>query len=529
VTNFANERTRASGRETETSCAKEQSYPHTQSTMGASLSSLAGSVGGGGNGGNGKKPAEKHVLCPPLFERDLKARSRLSKSSYDYLFAKPALRWLLGDYFESGLNSVLFFAPPLDPRISIKAKLGNGAAFASPPSAGGGAGAKADPNSAAGGYGNMAIRFQPLGAHEPSTFVDVKANPRVAGDVAVRACFFAPDTGLGVFAALPLSPGGGATGRKPELGVRFASPTLSAGSVVQPSTGEVSGLWVAGKLGDLTAGLQLRPNPSQPSAAFARALLDELSSGGSSKPAATSTPFLPTLSSSPSSAARWLRDRASFALAYTPGGDGPEAHTRAGQPTFCAGLEVVEGRALIVSFYQHQLAVRRVFNPFEGSDVVGISNPIDVGLRLVMPLLAEEGGGGGGSSSSSAGHIQLGAAWQPNKNLYCKARLGSDGVAAAVALKSWYQPSFSAAATAEWRFGGAGLRYGVVAQVENFGALRYERPTANMSAAAHGAALTQKHEATAAEQAMARRERALVPGDEAFGARNVEPASQVYL
>jgi hypothetical protein len=37
-------------------------------------------------------PQPKTVLVPPMFERDLKARSRMVKSSYDYLFAKPSLR-----------------------------------------------------------------------------------------------------------------------------------------------------------------------------------------------------------------------------------------------------------------------------------------------------------------------------------------------------------------------------------------------------------------------------------------------------
>jgi hypothetical protein len=43
--------------------------------------------------------APKTVLVPPLFERDLKARSRMVKSAYEYQFAKPALRWLFKDYF----------------------------------------------------------------------------------------------------------------------------------------------------------------------------------------------------------------------------------------------------------------------------------------------------------------------------------------------------------------------------------------------------------------------------------------------
>jgi len=49
----------------------------------------------------------KTVLVPPMFERDLKARSRMVKSSYDYLFAKPSLRWLFDDYMGQGLNTVL--------------------------------------------------------------------------------------------------------------------------------------------------------------------------------------------------------------------------------------------------------------------------------------------------------------------------------------------------------------------------------------------------------------------------------------
>jgi hypothetical protein len=511
--------------------------------MGVDLSKMAAAAGASGNGGK-KNAKPQTILCPPLFERDLKARSRLAKSSYDYLFAKPALRWLLGDYFDNGLNSVLFFAPPLDPRISVKAKLGNSAAVlfggAPPPPP------PPDASSPLGGYGNMAIRYQPLGPNEPSNFIDVKANPRVAGDVAVRACFFSPESGLGVFAAVPLS-NSSATGRKPELGVRYSSPTFAAGSVVQPGTGEVSGLWLAGKVGDVTAGLQLRPCHG-PSAAFGRAPLDFGSSvgggGGKAVGAPSSSPSCPSLNNA-SEVGRWLRERSSVAVAYSPGA-GPEAHTRAGQPTFCAALEVVEGRAFAISFYQHMAAIRRVFNPFEGSGVVGITNYVDVGLRLVMPLVDEGGaagggggGGGGGASSASsslssaaAPGLELGAAWQPNKNTYVKAKLTSTAVAAMAAFKSWYQPSLALAASAEWRFGpasaGGGVRFGLVGQVENFGALRYER-SREASAAAHGATLTQRHEATAAELALAAREKPLVPGDEAFGARNVEPASQGYM
>ena len=64
------------------------------------------------------------VLVPPLFERDHKGRSRLAKSSYDFLFCKPNLRWLFNDYLPIGAaKSILYFSPPEDPRISVTARL----------------------------------------------------------------------------------------------------------------------------------------------------------------------------------------------------------------------------------------------------------------------------------------------------------------------------------------------------------------------------------------------------------------------
>jgi hypothetical protein len=43
-------------------------------------------------------------------------------------FADVERRWLFGDYMGCGLNTVLLFAPAVDPRISVKAKLGEGEA-----------------------------------------------------------------------------------------------------------------------------------------------------------------------------------------------------------------------------------------------------------------------------------------------------------------------------------------------------------------------------------------------------------------
>ena len=62
------------------------------------------------------------VLVPPLFERDHRGRSRMANSSYDFLFAKPALKWLFHDYIDNDAHALLRLSPGEDPRVSITAR-----------------------------------------------------------------------------------------------------------------------------------------------------------------------------------------------------------------------------------------------------------------------------------------------------------------------------------------------------------------------------------------------------------------------
>jgi hypothetical protein len=72
---------------------------------------------------------------------------------------------------------------------------------------------------------------------------------------------------------------------------------------------------------------------------------------------------------------------------------------------------------------QHMAAVRQVFNPLEKDDVIGITNYIDVGIQLHVPLAAAAAAdgkaafGSSSSSSSSGGDdtqagLRLAASWQ---------------------------------------------------------------------------------------------------------------------
>jgi hypothetical protein len=93
---------------------------------------------------------------------------------------------------------------------------------------------------------------------------------------------------------------------------------------------------------------------------------------------------------------------------------------------------------------------------------VGITNYLDIGFRMASDLA-----GGRGSS------MQLGGAWQANKNVLVKARVGLEGAALTAVLKSWWQPSFTLAGAAAYDWAGGGLRIGVTAAVETFKNIRW--------------------------------------------------------
>ena len=50
----------------------------------------------------------------------------VAHSSYEFLFAKPAMGWLLNDYMNPGYRGWLHFRPAEDPRVSVSADLHGG-------------------------------------------------------------------------------------------------------------------------------------------------------------------------------------------------------------------------------------------------------------------------------------------------------------------------------------------------------------------------------------------------------------------
>lgn len=177
--------------------------------------------------------------------------------------------------------------------------------------------------------------------------------------------------------------------------------------------------------------------------------------------------------------------------------------TQHGKGSFCAALEVVEQRQLVVSFLHHNALQRQVRNPFEKKDVVAITNYLDLGLQMALDLQPGAGKAGAEDAVSdiapapteaAAATMRLAAAWQVNKNLLVKARMGMDAVAVSAALKSWWAPSFTVAAAVGWDMQRARPSGGLTFNVENTGNIRYERPPPGMKVV--GKRLVQRHEAS---------------------------------
>ncbi|KAJ0712497.1 hypothetical protein HanOQP8_Chr09g0335511 [Helianthus annuus] len=66
-----------------------------------------------------------------------------------------------------------------------------------------------------------------------------------------------------------------------------------------------------------------------------------------------------------------------YAIGYGIGSGSPLS------PSFNFGLEFAQNSKFIASFYQHVVVQRRVKNPLEENEVIGITNYIDFGFELL--------------------------------------------------------------------------------------------------------------------------------------------------
>ncbi|TYI20705.1 hypothetical protein E1A91_A07G247700v1 [Gossypium mustelinum] len=253
----------------------------------------------------------------------------------------------------------------------------------------------------------------------------------------MRSCTYFPRYGFGVFGILPLLLKKRVTAEDyGVMGLRYGSEWLSTGVTVMPFAIKDQlprSAWLVSKLGRLTFGVQYEPQyGSEDEMKYKNKL-------------------------------NW-----SCAIGYGVGSGCPLT------PSFTFGLELAKSSQFIASFYQHAVVQRRVKNPFEESEVVGITNYIDFGFELQTRMDDAKI-----SNNIPDSTIQLAASWQANKNFLLKGKLGPLSSSLAVAVKSWWKPSFTFSISANRDRISGTTAYGLGLRIENLREASYQRADPN--------------------------------------------------
>lgn len=368
------------------------------------------------------EPSPPMVLVPPLFDfPPLAARTRMLESSYNMLFGKLALRCLFEDYFEEAghFSTRIMLKPIDDPHVDLIATVAG----------------PLDHKPGEKIVGNAQFRWQ-SDVEDPHTFVDLL----VSNDdptLLMRSCAFYPKFGFGAFGIFPVLLKNRVSSKDYGfMGLRYGSSNLSVGATLMPFAlgDEVpKSAWLVSKMGRLTTGVQYESQFGSKNGAKYKNLEN------------------------------W-----SCAIGYGVGSGSPLS------PSFNFGLELAKSSQFIASFYQHVVVQRRVKNPLEEDEVVGITNYIDFGFELQTRVNDEKA-----PSSIQDSTFQVAASWQANKNFLVKGKVGPLSSSVALAFKSWWKPSFTfnVSATRDRVKGATAFGFGI--HVDNIREGSYQRADRN--------------------------------------------------
>ncbi|XP_004233331.1 uncharacterized protein [Solanum lycopersicum] len=369
------------------------------------------------------EPPPPIVLVPPLFDfPPLAARTRMLESSYNMLFGKLALRCLFEDYFEEArhFSTRIMLKPIDDPHVDLIATVGG----------------PLDHKPEEKIVGNAQFRWQ-SDVEDPHTFVDLF----VSNDdptLLMRSCAFYPKFGFGAFGIFPVLLKKRVSSQDyGVMGLRYGSSNLSVGATLMPfALGDdvPKSAWLVSKMGRLTTGVQYESQFGSKSGQKFKNLEN------------------------------W-----SCAIGYGVGSGSPLS------PSFNFGLELAKSSQFIASFYQHVVVQRRVKNPLEEDEVVGITNYIDFGFELQTSVNDEKAP----ASSIHDSTFQVAASWQANKNFLVKGKVGPLSSSVALAFKSWWKPSFTfnVSATRDRVKGATAFGFGI--RVDNIREGSYQRADPN--------------------------------------------------
>ena len=355
----------------------------------------------------------------------------------------------------------------------------------------------------------MTLRYQP-NPDIPWTFLDVKAKAGATGGstATVRGCYFNPTISrTALFAILPLT---ATTESESNLrvGLRSSGTSFSTGAVINPIQGILHTAWVVGRVGGLLWGAQTSPD------------LSLYLPGPTPAPALAPAPLATEKKKYSNINGEWMNEAAracqknmTWGVAYQP-----EGQSAYGRGVFTAAIEMIQQRQFSISFLHHIATQRNVVNPLEKNEVVGITNYLDLVFQLITDISSPSPSGGGGGSNV----MRVGAAWQVNKNVQMKGRLGMDGVAVGVVVKGWWSPALTLGLCLSKPFSSNSnsnssvveqtstrTRVGVTMTLESYRALRYERSPAGQKMM--GGRVTQRHVASVEDIALHEGQGLLIP------------------
>ncbi|KAK1410125.1 hypothetical protein QVD17_36658 [Tagetes erecta] len=369
-------------------------------------------------------PPPPMVLVPPLFDfPPLAARTRMLEPSYNLLFGKLALRCLFDDYFEDAkhFTTKLLLKPTDDPHVDLIATVSG----------------PLDQNTKERLFANALFRLQ-SDIDDPHTFADLfvsSSDPILL----MRACAYYPKYGLGAFGIFPVLQKKRVSSEDyGVIGLRYGSSNLSLGATLMPYSLRdefPKSAWLVSKMGRLTVGVQFDPKFEKKEDATARY----------------------------TNLKNW-----NYAIGYGLGTGSPLS------PSFNFGLELAQNSQFIASFYQHVVVQRRVKNPLEDNEVVGITNYIDFGFELQTRINDEKT-----SNNVQDSTFNVAASWQANKNILVKAKGGPLGSSLCLAFKSWWKPSFTFSMSAIRDRTVGKTSYGFSVCVDNVREASYQRADPN--------------------------------------------------
>ncbi|KAL3813793.1 hypothetical protein ACJIZ3_015061 [Penstemon smallii] len=367
-------------------------------------------------------PPPPMVLVPPLFDfPPLAARTRMLESSYNLLFGKLALRCLFEDYFEEArhFSTRIMLKPIDDPHVDLIATVSG----------------PLDHKPEEKIVGNAQFRWQ-SDVDDPHTFVDLFVS-NTEPILLMRSCAYYPKYGLGAFGIFPLLLKQRVSSEDyGVMGLRYGSTNLSVGATVIPfSSGDElpKNAWLVSKMGRLIAGVQYEPKFGSKDGSRYKNL------------------------------ANW-----SCAIGYGLGSGSPLS------PSFNFGLELAKNSQFIASFYQHVVVQRRVKNPLEENEIVGITNYIDFGFELQTRVDDAKS-----SNNIQDSTFQVAASWQANKNFLLKGKVGPLSSSIALAFKSWWKPSFTFSMSAVRDRTKRETAFGFGIRVDNIREASYQRADPN--------------------------------------------------